>query len=90
VTQRFEWSTPATFEVVNVLTSTEERDANARWLVRTFLYAEDYLRELIAKVPLAEPIDLDTVDWNQVYDAFLEGVDMDKAQWLDDRPGVPA
>jgi hypothetical protein len=66
----FTWTTPATFEVVNVLTSTEERYASARWHADMWLYPEDSLRELLDDVPLFEPIALDSVDWKQVVDVI--------------------
>lgn len=68
----FQWTSPATFEVINVLTSTEERYTQAVWNAETWLYPEDSLRSMIDDVPLAEPIDLDSVDWKQVEQALLQ------------------
>lgn len=76
----FTWTSPETFQVVNVLTSTEERYENARWHVAMWLYPEDSLRELLDDVPLAEPIDLDKVDWVQVCDVLYDEATAEAAE----------
>jgi hypothetical protein len=70
----FTWTSDETFQVVNVLTGTEERYNNARWHVAMWLYPEDSLRELFVAmdVPLSEPIDLDKVDWAQVCEVLYD------------------
>lgn len=72
MTDTFVWTSTETFEVVNVLTSTEERYANARWHADMWLYPEDSLTELLDDIPLAEPIDLTKVDWKQVADVIRD------------------
>jgi hypothetical protein len=74
MTDAFTWTTDETFQVVNVLTGTEERYENARWHIIMWLYPEDSLRELLDDVPLAEPIDLDKVDWSQVCEVLADDI----------------
>lgn len=70
----FQWTTDETFQVVNVITSDEERYDNARWHAVMWLYPEDSMREVFEamNVSLSEPIDLDKVDWKQVCDVLYD------------------
>lgn len=66
-----QWSTPETFEVVNVLTSTEDRYYVARDCIANCDPPDRaaHLGRIIEDAPLTERIDLTKVNWGQVIDA---------------------